>query len=201
MRGRPPTPSIPKEHVLRRLVYAVAGLLALSPLVMLASVSSPAGAAVTHPTAAAAHAVRPRNLDPNKCWKIDSGYGALWYNGSKIVSSHSHYTEWCPEDIATTDGWQVFQDQYTGNFMADHASGNYLTEYDATGASPTCAINVLSSAKSYCEWAEFFNSSAGTWQIQSANGGAYITAVSSGVPVELGGSGISNWTISCVAGC
>ena len=187
---------------MRKLLYALAAVAALAPLAAFGTAS----ATPAHPAAPAAHAaapaarVRPFNLDPNKCWKItdpggSSGYGSLYWNGSKIVSSHSHYTAWCP---ATFGGWQAFEDGLGNDaFMADHASGNYLTEY----TSSTC--DIPNSPHTYCEWAEFFNSSTSLWTIQSAYNSDYITAVGSGVPVELAPSGSTHqhWTITCVASC
>lgn len=188
---------------MRKLLYALAAMATVAPLAAFGTAS----AAPARPAPAPAPAVRPFNLPTGKCFKLtdaDPGnYGSLYYNGSKIVTSHSHYTGWCP--LHLSNGWQML---LTANkAMADHASGNYLTEYNISGGSPTCnlqsGINVT--ANDYCQWVEFLSS--GVWTIESGNAslpnGEYITAVGSGSAVKLAlfGTDDQDWTATCVTSC
>lgn len=181
---------------MRNLLYALAAVAAIAPLAAFGTAS-----------AAPAHRARagPLNLSTTKCFKFtDSNtstghnYGSLWYNGSKVVSSHSHYTDWCPGDV--NDGWQVLIDYTSLDWMAYHASGNYLTEYPGSGGSPSCHSSP-GSASDYCSWAEFLSS--GVWTVESMYDGEYITAVKSGSPVELAesGTGDQTWEVECTINC
>jgi hypothetical protein len=185
----------------RRLLYTMAALLAVAPLAAIA----PANAAPAHPATAAR--VRPLNLNTLECFKITSpDYGSLYWSNTQgaIVSSHSHYTTWCPGWLS--NGWETIEFGNAAREMAYHADGNYLTLYSDSGGSPTCNMHYDSNANwvanSYCEWDEFLSS--GTWTIESGWEGGYITAVKSGAPVEIDGlgTGEQHWTITCVPpGC
>jgi len=209
MRNSPEKEKVGKEMPTKKLLYVLSAVAAMAPLAAFGTAS----AAPAHPAAADAHTAGPLNLPGlGKCFKItdaDSGnYGSLYYSSyaGKIVSSHSHYTSWCPAGL--TNGWQVLAPfTPTGYDMAFHASGNYLTDYVSYGHSPTCnyqpgATNGSGTANNYCEFVEFKNSS-GNWDIENADNGEYITRVSSGKPVELAayGTGDQHWTVTCTQVC
>jgi hypothetical protein len=188
---------------MRKMLYALAAVAAMAPLAAFGTASA-ASAAPAHPAPPDVHVI-PLNLPANKCFKITDAdtsaghnYGSLWYNGSKVVSSHSHYTDWCPGMLS--DGYQVLIDYTTLDYMAYHASGDYLTEYAGSGASPECAVTP-SGAHDYCEWVEFLSSDK--WTIESIYNGEYITGVKSGSPVELAesGHGDQDWTADCSIDC
>jgi hypothetical protein len=203
---------------MKKLMYAVAGVLALAPLAAIAPASAvvahPASAATAaaHQALAAAHAARPLNLDPNKCWKItdaDSGnYGSLGVNSADdVVSEHSTWLDFCP--LTLGNGYQMLLPAGSTAteamaYCADCTDHVVLYYLNSAIGSPNCDLpSSEASAAKYCEWNPTDNSS-GNWTFQNAYNSDYLTSVGSGKAVTLaayGASGDQHWTVTCQSGC
>jgi hypothetical protein len=186
---------------MRKLLYALAAVAVIAPLAAFGTAS----AAPAHRAAPAVHAVRPFNLPATKCFQItDAGggdYGSLWFDGSKVVTSHSNHTPWCPYG-PMADGSQILQDPTNSNDLMAF-QGSWMTEY-ANSHSSACDVHNIQAgltANTFCEWSETYNSNTGLWTIQNEENGEYLTSTSSGAAVKLGGSGDTTWLITCLRYC
>jgi hypothetical protein len=87
---------------MRRFAYAIAAVLALSPVILLAPASAPSSAAVTHPHAAAAAACHSEGPWSNF---FNGGGGYLWASGTaagdqlySYADGSGNSVEWCMVD-------------------------------------------------------------------------------------------------------
>ena len=142
---------------MRRFTYAVAAVLALSPLILLASASTPASAAVTHPDAAAASTCHSEGPWSNF---FDGGGGYLWASGTAAGDQIYSYAdgsgdsvEWCM--VADGSGNYGFRlkntsqcAEYSGPeqgpgkvILAGCDSSNAAQQWLLAGSSPYVIIN------------------------------------------------------------
>jgi hypothetical protein len=192
---------------MRKLLYALAAVAVIAPLAAFGT----ANAAPAHPAAAAAPAVVPLNLPATKCFQITDGetgnYGSVWFADPAMVTSHTYHTPWCPYG-PMADGSQILIDP-TNHIVAGQDdvmgldSSNQVTEFAET-QSGGCDIHEVQAgltANPYCEWTESLNTKTGLWTITNNGNQKLLTGTSSGADVKVGGSGDTQWKITCLRYC
>jgi hypothetical protein len=116
-----------ERQSMRRLAFAVAGVLALSPFIALASVSSPASAAVQHPAAAEATCV-----DQSSPYNVISGTDRYLYADGTAAGTgvFTNSTQTSDEDWCYQSGNVVGDVTY---FMMRLQGTDMCAEYDQSG--------------------------------------------------------------------
>jgi hypothetical protein len=149
---------------IKRLVYAVAGVLALSPLVGLASVSAPASAAVQHP--AAAEATCADQSDPRNFFDGTADGGYLYESGGELFSNNTTSQEWCYETGNALSGggnYFLMREQGTDNCAElDVSLGSYV--YTAT-----CDVSKLAQNWAWNDADVIYNQQTGTSACLTSN--------------------------------
>jgi hypothetical protein len=144
---------------MRRFAFAVAGVLALSPLVGLASVSAPASAAVAHPVAAARAAIP----DTSCGWTPDNEFGYLYANGSAagsqiFVSASDTITNnvWCEDLDGVSAPYELLRLSGTSE-CAQYEGGS------GGGDSTWLELEACDSGKTAQLWFGYYSATTGKW--------------------------------------
>lgn len=120
--------------MLRRLVYAVAGVLALAPLALI----GPASAAVTHPAATADSTCHDSSIPNNIFGYLYASGGTA---GSELYSNLNGYSTWCRDLTGVPAGWEMLRLQYTS--LCAEYSGPATGGDSSTVKLATCHANRL----------------------------------------------------------
>ena len=178
---------------MRRLLYAVAAVVALAPLAAIV----PASAAVQHPaapqTACDGHEVATIEDHPSAGATNDS----YWFVGPNAVNdAHANQTDWCvlPDGKVSNNNVFSFRQEGTSNCAAAGGAGG--TQVVIVGCDPSLLGQ---------EW-QITHPGPQTgqiWSLAPARAGQFVTGEGGDTPLFFaandGPLGDQVWTINCIA--
>jgi hypothetical protein len=186
-----------KRYRMKRFAFVVAGVLAVSPLVGLATISAPAAAAVTHPAAA-------RATMPEACngFEPTNEFGILYSDGttagSQLYVSDSPPNQnyvWCEDLDGVPTGYELVRldgtsecAEYSGPAGGGDSSTIKLAACDS-GRLAQLWYTSLISAGEYLAYADYPGSGACLSSNKGSNEPAYMVAPSGG----CNGNGGQSW--------